>query len=1492
MGTMRAERGSRPDWGGGPISFYGDLELTFIDGVLLRGTALLMLAVGSARVWRLIARPHPGVKYRQDWLLMARLGCSAVFLALCAAAGATVQGDASIYWLTAASTAVAIVLQWISFMRAPVSDGVLLFYWLFEALVHVARSVNFTIRHFYEDQWPAGHRAFVFEILLVASALLVLALEAGPQKRKKPYQEIRELHSSRRRNPLEKAHIFQRITFSWMSEMMSNGYRRYLTERDLYQLPAEHDARTLSEDMEKRWQRELNKRARPSLAWVLFSSFSHKILLAVLFKICHDILAFTQPQLLRLLIKFVTEYSKARGDISAEEDVPLVRGFMLAVGMFLVSVVQTTVLQQYFLQAFDTGTDLRSGITSLIYKKALHLSNEASGTSATGDIVNLMSVDAQRLRDLTQWGNVIWSGPFQLCLCLYSLHRLLGPCIWVGVVLLLFTLPLNSYISRVLKRLQKEQMKNKDERTRLISEILNNIKSLKLYAWEIPYKEKLDYVRNQKELKTLRKMGLTTAFANFQYNIIPFLVSCSTFAVFVLTQKGRPLTTDLVFPALTLFNLLSFPLAVLPIAITSFIEASVAIGRLTNFLTAEELQRDAITREPAVKAPGGVAVALADNATFLWQRKPEYKVALKNINFRAKKSELTCIIGKVGSGKSALIQAMLGDLFRVNGSAVVRGNVAYVSQVAWIMNGTVRDNILFGHKYDAKFYQQTIKACALTVDLSILPDGDNTFVGEKGISLSGGQKARLSLARAVYARADTYLLDDPLAAVDEHVAKHLLQNVFGPNGLLKSKARVLTTNKITALEIADHIVLLENGEIVQQGTFSEVISDEDSAISKLVLHHGKKQNGAPTSGESSSPSSSAFEYDVVEPDLDLEKLADEELQVQDVFSLRRPSDATFKSISFAETAHEEHREQGKVKWSIYLEYAKACNPRHVVVFLCVLTLSMFLSVMGGVWLKHWSEVNTRYGYNPNVALYLGVYFMFGLGASLSTLIQSAILWIYCSIHASVYLHESMLAAVLRAPMSFFETTPIGRILNRFSNDIYKVDELLARTFSQFFANTTRVSFTIIVICVTTWQFTFFVIPLAMLYIYYQQYYLKTSRELRRLDSVTKSPVYAHFQETLNGVSSIRGYGQLDRFIHINQARINNNTSAYYPSMNVNRWLAYRLEFIGSCIIFFAATLSVFRLASGSLTSGMVGLSLSYALQITQSLNWIVRMTVEVETNIVSVERIKEYAELEPEAPQFIANSVPSGDWPKDGEIKFENYSTRYRPGLDLILRGINLHIKPHERVGIVGRTGAGKSSLALSLFRIIEAAEGHISIDGVPIDTIGLTDLRKKLSIIPQDSQVFEGTVRDNIDPTKQYTDEQIWKALELSHLADHVKGMGSDGLDTPLTEGGKNLSVGQRQLMCLARALLIPSRILVLDEATAAIDVETDKVIQDTIRSSFNDRTILTIAHRINTIMDSDKIVVLDKGTVAEFDTPENLLKKKEESIFYTLCKEAGLTS
>lgn len=1383
---------------------------------------------------------------------------------------------------------IALTLHYQEHFIAIVPSSVLLSYWALSIVVNALEVYTISTKHA-----VSSNRALLFCLLLGNSAL-IFSLEWLVPKPLSQYDA--------NRGPLETADIFSLLTFSWMSPLMKLGYSTFLTESNLPPLPQRISAATARDALNKEWQKQKLSHSRPSLSWALIKAFGFQFGIGGLFKLFQDCLAFTQPQLLRLLIKFVNDYSDKNSDPP-----PMSKGFTIAFGMFMVSILQTACLHQYFQRVFEVSMKIKSSLTGLIYQKSLVLSNEERGTKSTGDIVNLMSVDIQRLEDLTQYLQNLWSGPFQITLCLVSLHNLLGKSMWAGLGVMVLMIPINALAASYQKKLQGVQMKTKDTRTRLTNELLTNMKSLKLYGWEVPFVKRLVHVRDNLELANLRRIGIFMSLINFMWSSAMFFVSCATFAVFVLTQD-TPLTSDIVFPALNLFNLLSFPLTVFPMVISSVVEASVAVKRLTDFFTMEEVQPDAVIHKERATHPNEESVSVKD-ATFLWTRRKNYKVALVNVNFSAKRGELSCLVGKVGSGKSAFLQSILGDLYKLEGTVIVKGQIAYVSQVPWITNSTVKENILFGTKFDADFYEKTLEACALQADLSILPDGDETQVGEKGISLSGGQKARLGLARAVYARADVYLMDDPLSAVDEHVGAHIIDRVLGESGLLATKTRILATNTIPVLEQAKSIAMFSNGVIIESGTYQEAM-DAKKDIYNLLKEFGKKHStDSAVESESStvaldfSPkSTSPIDFLEEEPLILTEDplIGIDAARRGSVFSLRRASTASFtrpvldnkeRDLTHRVTEQQkEHIEQGQVSWDVYKEYAKACNPWALLVYFIFLLSSSGLLVGSGFWLKHWSEQNTKTGSNENVGLYLGIYFALCLGSSLSTVMYTLVLWVGCAIYSAKRFHNRMLESVMRAPMSFFETTPLGRIINRFSNDIYKVDAVLHRVFSQFFSNSISVGFTISVICYNTPPFMILIIPLAILYVLYQRYYLRTSRELKRLDSVSKSPIYAHFQETLGGISTIRAFRQQGRFNYLSEVNVDKNLRAYFPSMSANRWLAVRLEFLGSLIILCASAMSIATIKSGHVTAGTIGLAMSYALQITQSLNWIVRMTVEVETNIVSVERILEYCNLPEEAPAIIEGHRPPAHWPNEGRVEFVNYSTKYRPELDLVLHGINLSVKSQEKIGIVGRTGAGKSSLTLALFRIIEASDGYISIDGINTSTMGLLDLRHRLSIIPQDSQAFEGTLRENLDPNNEHDDAELWRVLELSHLKAHVQTM-EGGIDTKVAEGGSNFSVGQRQLLSIARALLSPSKILVLDEATAAVDVETDRLIQKTIRTEFKERTILTIAHRLNTIFDSDRIVVLDQGKVAEFDTPQALLADKS-SMFYALSKQGGLTS
>ncbi|GAW21801.1 hypothetical protein ANO14919_113260 [Xylariales sp. No.14919] len=1408
--------------------------------------------------------------------------------------------------VTLISLGVIFTAQWLEHNRSRNANGVVLFFWLLLLIAYTIKLRSLVSQQLYEKNvayfitYTVGFGLSVLEFLFEwlwpkrASAYDVLIDEDGVEC------------------PVEYATIFSRLTFSWMTPMMKFGYKQFLTEEDLWGLSRDTTTRGTGDRFDRAWQYELAHRGKPSLWLALFKAYGGPYLTATVFKFVNDLSAFTQPQLLRYLISFVDSYRPSN------VPQPPIKGAAIAIAMFLVATLQTTMVHQYFQLAFVTGMHIKSGLISAIYKKSLKLSNEGRSTKTTGDIVNYMAVDAQRLQDLTQFAQQVWSAPFQIILCMISLYQLVGWSMLSGIGVMLIMIPINGFIARFMKRLQKQQMKNKDSRSRLIAEIVNNMKSIKLYAWSTAFMNKLNFVRNDLELRNLRKIGAGQAFANFTWSTTPFLVSCSTFAIFVWTHDV-PLSTEIVFPALALFNLLTFPLAVLPMVITSIIEATVAAQRLSQYLLAEEIQPEAVEIGPAAEERGDDAVVIR-NGTFSWNRH-EMKTVLKGIDFTAHKGDLHCIVGRVGQGKSSLLQSILGDLWKVEGEVRMNGTVAYVAQQPWIMNATVKENIVFGHRYDSNFYEKTVKACALLDDFAQLPDGDETVVGERGISLSGGQKARVALARAVYARADIYLLDDCLSAVDSHVARHIVENVLGPRGLLNSKCRILATNAIAVLSDADFISQLKEGEIVESGTFRQLVAMK-GGIAELIKSSGQDSGSSSSVGGSSGFGPDRFESETstyIEPDAHQDKEEIEEAQEGlaelapiktgasssaqnrrgSMATLRRASAASFRGPrgklgdeedpSARTRQTKEHLEQGKVKWDVYLEYAKTSNLVAVGVYLLALIAAQTGQIGGSVWLKTWAERNSAVGGNPDVGKYLGIYFAFGVGSAALTVVQTLILWIFCSIEASRKLHERMATAIFRAPMSFFNTTPAGRILNRFSSDIYRLDEILARTFNMLFVNFARSGFTLIVISVGTPAFVALIIPLGAVYYWVQRYYLRTSRELKRLDSVSRSPMYAHFQESLGGISTIRAYRQQERFEQENQYRVDSNLRAYYPSISANRWLAVRLEFLGAVIILGAAGFAVVSVTNHSgLGPGMVGLTMSYALQITTSLNWIVRQTVEVETNIVSVERILEYARLPSEAPEIIPRHRPPVAWPANGTVDFRNFSARYREGLDLVLKNINLDIKSHEKIGVVGRTGAGKSSLTLALFRLIEADTGQINIDDLNTSTIGLLDLRRRLAIIPQDAALFEGTIRDNLDPGHVHDDTELWSVLDHARLKEHVVNM-EGGLEAKIHEGGSNLSAGQRQLISLARAMLTPSNILVLDEATAAVDVETDAMLQTTLRSDiFSHRTIITVAHRINTILDSDRVVVLDKGEVAEFDTPQALIKKK--GIFYSLVKQSGL--
>jgi ATP-binding cassette subfamily C (CFTR/MRP) protein 1 len=838
-------------------------------------------------------------------------------------------------------------IQYIEHWRSRNANGVVLFYWLFFLIAYAVKLRSLLSQNLHHE-----HVAY-FSVFSVSVGLAVLefGLEWLVQKRLSDYDALRDEDEC----SYEYADVFSVLTFGWMTPMMKRGYKTFLTQDDLWNLRKRDSTRHTSQKFEDAWKYEMEKK-HPSLWLAMFHSFGGPYFRGAAIKTISDVLNFAQPQLLRLLISFVDSYRTGKPQ-------PVIRGAAIALAMFAVSISQTAFLHQCFQRFFETGMRIKSSLTAAIYSKSTRLSNEGRAWKSTGEIVNYMAVDTQRLQDLAQYGQQLWSAPFQIILCMLSLYQLLGYSCFAGVAAMFIMIPVNGVIARWMKTLQNEQMKNKDSRTKLISEILNNMKSIKLYAWTTAFASRLNHIRNDQELKTLRRIGATQAVSTFTWSTTPFLVSCSTFGVFVLTQN-RALTTEIVFPALTLFNLLTFPLAILPMVITAIVEASVAVDRITGYLTADELQENAVLREDAVQDNGEESVRIRD-ASFTWDKNSE-SPTLENVNFSAHKGELACIVGRVGAGKSSLLQAVLGDLWKINGEVVLRGKTAYVPQSAWVMNASVRENIVFGHRWDPQFYEKTANACALRDDFAQLPDGDQTEVGERGISLSGGQKARITLARALYARADVYLLDDCLSAVDQHVGRHLIDNVIGSKGLLAGKTRILATNSLPVLMEADVIILLRGNRILERGNYDQLMAmkGEIAQLIRTSQNEDQSEDNSNRNSDSvvSDEESTVYGGSPVEDDDEDQAKAEAAQEsaahlaplkpgggtAREYSSniLRRASTASFKGPRGKLTDEEggglkskqnkEFSEQGKVKWSVYGEYAKTSNREAVAIYLILL----------------------------------------------------------------------------------------------------------------------------------------------------------------------------------------------------------------------------------------------------------------------------------------------------------------------------------------------------------------------------------------------------------------------------------------------------------------------------------------------------------------------------------------------------------------------------
>ncbi|EFO88104.1 CRE-MRP-7 protein [Caenorhabditis remanei] len=1292
------------------------------------------------------------------------------------------------------------------------------------------------------------------------------------------------------RSPELQSSFLNRLTLWWFNSVPWTGAKRDLEIDDIFELNERSGTRYLSELWESFWEPKRLKYIHENSIWAkkspeerttpvilpsvissLFMMFRWEFLLASTLKFVSDTMQFASPFLLHELLNFISA-----------KNAPFWKGMALSILMFSTSELRSLILNGYFYIMFRMGTKIQTSLTAAVYKKTLLLSNSARRDRTVGEIVNLMAIDVERFQMITPQIQQFWSCPYQITFALVYLFITLGYSAIPGVVIMVIFVPMNIISSMVVRKWQIEQMKLKDERTKMVNEVLNGIKVVKLYAWEVPMEEYIEEIR-RKELALIKKSAMVRNILDSFNTASPFLVALFSFGTFVLSNPAHLLTPQIAFVSLALFNQLRSPMTMIALLINQAVQAVVSNKRLKEFLVAEELDEKSVDRSENIeRSHNAVRV---ENLTATWENPEDSRQAtLQDLDLTAPRNSLIAVVGKVGSGKSSLLQALLGEMGKLKGRIGVNGRVAYVPQQPWIQNMTLRDNITFGRPFDRKRYDQVLYACALKADIKILPAGDQTEIGEKGINLSGGQKARVSLARAVYQNLDVYLLDDPLSAVDAHVGRHIFEKVIGPNGLLREKTRILVTHGLTFTKLADEILVMFDGKIEESGTFDSLMKRRGVFWDFMEEY----KSSSDTNSEEDFDEIGGEKEDYVNPedvvltvtnDLD-ETVRTPELttQISTISSPEKPSIATGSPNKLIK---KEDVAQGKVEVATYKLYVKAAGYTLSIAFIAFFIAYMTMQILRSFWLSAWSDE-----YDPDApsahpmakGWRLGVYGALGFSETACFFVALLAL-VFVGQRASKNLHGPLIHNLMRSPMSFYDTTPLGRILNRCAKDIETIDMMLPMNFRYLVMCVLQVAFTLIVIIISTPLFAVVILPLALIYLVFLKYYVPTSRQLKRLESVHRSPIYSHFGETIQGAASIRAFNKVDEFREHSGKILDTFIRCRYSSLVSNRWLAVRLEFVGNCIIFFAALFAVLSKEFGWITSpGVIGVSVSYALNITEVLNFAVRQVSEIEANIVSVERVNEYTNTPNEAPWRIEGRAPAPGWPSKGIVRFDRYSTRYREGLDLVLHDISADVSAGEKIGIVGRTGAGKSSFALALFRMIEAADGRIIIDDVEVSQIGLHDLRSNITIIPQDPVLFSGTLRFNLDPFSTYTDDQIWRALELAHLKTFASAL-PDGLLYKISEAGENLSVGQRQLVALSRALLRHTRVLVLDEATAAVDVTTDALIQETIRTEFKECTVFTIAHRLNTIMDYDRIMVLDKGSILEFDSPDNLMADKNSA-------------
>uniref|UniRef100_A0A7N5ZZR0 ATP-binding cassette, sub-family C (CFTR/MRP), member 9 n=1 Tax=Anabas testudineus TaxID=64144 RepID=A0A7N5ZZR0_ANATE len=1225
-------------------------------------------------------------------------------------------------------------------------------------------------------------------------------------------------------------------TYWWMNPLIIGAHKRPIELKKIGKLPIAMRALTNYLRLKDAYEDQRDPDLSPSIWRSMYRAFGRPILLSSFFRCLADVLGFAGPLCISGIVKYLKETYFGVHFMSSTK--LLQNTSVLAVLLFLALILQRTFLQTSYYVTIETGINLRGALLAMIYNKILRLStsNMSMGEMTLGQINNLVAIETNQLMWFLFLCPNLWAMPVQIVMGVILLYCLLGWSAVVGASVIVLLAPIQYLIATKLADTQKSTLEHSTERLKRTTEILKGIKLLKLYAWENIFCDSVEDTRG-KELTSLKTFALYTSMSIFMNAAIPIAAVLVTFVMHHFLNETGPSPSE-AFAALALFHILVTPLFLLSTVVRFAVKALVSVQKLGEFLQSDEIGDDSWRNgDMSVSLEGGKkhlgAVSLNDNTS------TAHLITFST--FSVCVGQLTMIVGQVGCGKSSLLLAMLGEMQTIEGrvcwsktcgsylvsfASVFHGApsknrnfVAYAAQKSWLLNATVEDNITFGSPFNKQRYKAVIDACSLQPDIDLLPFGDQTEIGERGINLSGGQRQRICVARALYQNTNIVFLDDPFSALDIHLSDHLMQE-----GILKflqddKRTVVLVTHKLQYLIHADWIIAMKDGSVLREGTLKDIQTHDVE-----LYDHWKT----------------------------LMNRQDQELE--------------------------------KVMCWRYLS-----SGGYLMVFLMVSSNLLKHSVIVAIdyWLALWTSSKTNQSVSSpgnNDSYYLPVFIIL-CAAGIFLCLFTSLSVEFLGLSAATNLHHNLLNKIIHAPIRFFDITPLGQILNRFSADTNIIDQHIPPTLESLTRSTLLCLSAIGVISSITPAFLVALVPLAVAFYFIQKYFRVASKDLQDLDDSTQLPLLCHFSETAEGLTTIRAFRHEARFRQRMLELTDTNNTAYLFLSAANRWLEVRTDYLGAVIVLTVAGASIWSLRYGLPCCGLVGLGLTYALTVTNYLNWVVRNLADLEVQMSAVKKVNSFLSTECENYEgsMDTSQVPE-NWPQDGEIKIQDLCVRYDPMLKPVLKHVNAYIKPGQKVGICGRTGSGKSSLSLAFFNMVDIFEGKIVIDGIDICKLPLHTLRSRLSIILQDPVLFSGSIRFNLDPEKTCTDDRLWEALEIAQLKNMVKAL-PGGLDAVVTEGGENFSVGQRQLFCLARAFVRKSSILIMDEATASIDMATENILQKVVMTAFADRTVVTIAHRVHTILTADLVIVMKRGNILEYDKPETLLEQ-EDGMFASFVK------